>query len=149
MEIIDLVAQYGAWSWLVAGFVLLALELAVPGGILIWLGASAIVTGLLSLLFPGLGWPLLFLVFGLLSIVSIVLWLRLRPHGTASDRPLLNRRAARFVGQEVVLNEPIRNGFGRVSLDDTTWRIQGPDLAAGQKVRIIDADGALLKVEEA
>jgi membrane protein implicated in regulation of membrane protease activity len=148
MDVIAFIAQYGAWSWVVAGLVMLALELVVPGGIFLWLGASAVTTGILSALIA-IGWPLQFLIFGVLAVASVAIWLRIRPHGTASDRPLLNRRAHRYVGQELVLDEPIRDGFGRVSLDDTTWRIQGPDLAAGQRVRIIDADGAVLKVEAA
>lgn len=148
MDLIAFVAQYGPWSWVVAGLVLLGLELVVPGGILLWLGLAAVVTGILSALIS-IAWPVQFVIFGILAIVSIVIWLRLKPHGTPTDRPFLNRRAERFVGQEVILDQPIRDGFGRVSLDDTTWRVQGPDLAAGQKVRIIAADGAVLKVEAA
>ena len=48
-----------------------------------------------------------------------------------------------------MLDEPIRDGIGRLALDDTVWRVQGPDLAAGSRVRIVEADGALLKVEAA
>lgn len=146
MDIIALVAQYGVWSWVVGGLVLLALELVVPGGIFLWLGIAAVVTGILSAL-VAIAWPVQFLIFGVLAVASVVIWLRIRPHGEPTDRPFLNRRAEKFVGQEVVLDEPIRDGFGRVALGDTTWRVQGPDLAAGQKVRIIDADGALLKVD--
>ena len=146
MDIINLVAQYGAWSWVVAGLVLLALELVLPGGVFIWLGVSAMVTGIFALLVP-VYWPINFVIFGILAVVSVVGWLRFRPHGEPTDRPLLNMRAERFFGQEVVLAEPISDGFGRVSLGDTTWRVQGPDLAAGQKVRIIAAEGAVLKVE--
>lgn len=149
MDLIALIAQYGAWSWVIGGLVLLALELVVPGGIFIWLGGAAVATGILSALIPAISGPWQFLIFGVLSVASIFVWLRIRPHGEKTDRPFLNRRAERFVGQEVVLDEPIRDGFGRVALGDTTWRVQGPDLAAGQKVRIIDADGALLKVEAA
>ena len=148
MDIIALIVQYGAWSWVVGGLVLLALELVVPGGIFLWLGISAVVTGIASALIV-IGWPLQILIFGVLAVASVFIWLRVRPHGTPSDRPFLNRRANRYVGQEVVLDEPIRDGHGRVILDDTTWRIQGPTLAAGQKIRIIDADGAVLKVEAA
>ena len=50
-------------------------------------------------------------------------------------------------GHEAVIDEPIRDGFGRLALGDSVWRIAGPDLAAGQKVRIVGADGAVLKVE--
>ena len=148
MDVIAFIAQFGAWSWVVAGLVILALELVVPGGIFLWLGISAVVTGVVSALVT-VSWPLQFLIFGVLAVASVAIWLRIRPHGTPSDRPFLNRRANRYVGQEVVLAEPIRDGHGRVVLDDTTWRIQGPNLAAGQKVRIVDADGAVLKVEAA
>ena len=80
----------------------------------------------------------------------IVAWLRFfKPKETQSDRPFLNDRAGAFVGQVVVLNEPIRDGYGRASLGDTIWRIAGPDLPAGQRVRVVSADGAVLKVEPA
>ncbi len=148
MDIIALLVQYGAWSWVVGGLVLLALELVVPGGIFLWLGFSAIVTGIASALIV-IDWPVQVLIFGVLAVASVAIWLRIRPHGKPSDRPFLNRRANRYVGQEVVLAEPIHDGFGRVILDDTTWRISGPNLPAGQKIRIVDADGAVLKVEAA
>ena len=148
MQVLDFIATHGAWSWIVAGLVLLALELVVPGGVLVWLGAAALITGL-GALFIDIFWPLQFVIFGVLALVSIWLWLRFRGPGVVSDRPFLNQRANRFIGHEAVLDEPIRDGFGRLSLDDTVWRVQGPDLAAGSKVRIIEAHGALLKVEAA
>ena len=145
MDIINLIAGYGAWAWVVAGLALLALELVVPGGVFIWLGAAALLTGVLSLLLP-IFWPLQFVIYGVLALLSIWLWLRLRGQERASDSPFLNHRADRFIGQEAVLDEPIRDGFGRLALDDTTWRVSGPDLAAGEKVRIVAAQGAVLKV---
>lgn len=148
MQVIDFIATHGAWSWVVAGLILLALELVVPGGVLVWLGGAALVTGFLAL-FVNIFWPLQFVIFGVLALVSIGLWLKFRGPGVASDRPFLNQRASRFIGQEAVLDEPIRDGIGRLALDDTVWRVQGPDLAAGSRVRIIEADGALLKVEAA
>ena len=66
-----------------------------------------------------------------------------------TDNPFLNRRADRFIGHEAVIDEPIKDGFGRLALGDTIWRIAGPDLAAGQKVRVVGSDGAVLKVEAA
>jgi membrane protein implicated in regulation of membrane protease activity len=148
MQVLDFIATNGAWSWVVAGLILLGLELVVPGGVLVWLGAAALITGFIAL-FVNIYWPLQFVIFGVLALLSIWLWLRFRGPGVASDRPFLNQRADRFIGQEAVLDEPIRDGFGRLSLDDTVWRVQGPDLAAGSKVRIVEAQGALLKVEAA
>lgn len=147
MQVLEFIVSNGAWSWVVAGLVLLALELVAPGGVLIWLGAAALVTGGLAL-FVDVYWPLQFVVFGVLALVAIWLWLKVRGRQPpASDAPFLNRRAQRFIGQELVLDEPIRDGQGRVALDDTTWRVSGPDLAAGSRVRVVDAEGAVLKVE--
>ncbi len=149
MNLIEWAASYGPWSWIVAGVVLLALELVLPGGILLWLGISGIITGLAAMFQP-IAWPWQFLLFGGLSLITIFAWLRYsRGRVDTSDRPLLNQRAARFIGQETLLAEPIRGGFGRVALGDTTWRVAGPDLAAGSRVRIVGHDGALLKVEAA
>lgn len=146
MQILEFIASYGAWSWVAAGLVLLALELVLPGGVLIWLGGAALVTGGLSLL-VNIYWPLQFVVFGVLALVAIWLWLRARKQERPTDRPFLNRRAERFIGHEAVLEEPIHDGAGRIAIGDTIWRISGPDLAVGARVRVVDADGAVLKVE--
>jgi membrane protein implicated in regulation of membrane protease activity len=47
MQVVEFIAANAPWSWIVAGLVLLALELIVPGGILVWMGISGIVTGLM------------------------------------------------------------------------------------------------------
>jgi membrane protein implicated in regulation of membrane protease activity len=147
MDLIAFLADNGSWSWIIAGLVLLALELVVPGGYLLWLGVAGILTGLLTLLQP-LPWAVQWLIFGALSLLSILVWLRVtRNREQQSDRPLLNNRADRFVGVVVVLENPIVEGFGRIALDDTVWRIAGPDMPAGSRVRIVGSDGAVLRVE--
>jgi membrane protein implicated in regulation of membrane protease activity len=147
MQVIDFIAGNGPWAWIVAGLVLLALELVAPGGFLLWMGISGIVTGLV-VLFWAIGWPLQWLIFGVLSLVSIALWVRwTRSRPTPTDRPYLNRRAEQFIGQEAVLEQAIEQGFGRVALGDTVWRVAGADLPAGQRVRIVGYEGAVLKVE--
>jgi len=147
MDLIALIAGFGAWNWIIAGMMLLALELVVPGGTMLWLGVAAIITGLAAFL-QWIDWPLQFLLFGVLSLVLIAGWLRYsRGREKPSDRPFLNRRAERLIGQELMLEEPIRNGEGRVALGDSVWRIVGPDLPAGRRVRICGADGAVLTVE--
>jgi membrane protein implicated in regulation of membrane protease activity len=147
MQIVDFIVQNTPWSWIIAGLVMLALELVVPGGYLLWMGIAGILTGLL-VLFQPLDWPVQWLIFGVLSLVSILIWVRLtRSRAAQTDRPLLNQRAEQFVGRVAVLDKPIENGFGRLALGDSIWRIAGPDLPAGQKVRVVGADGAVLRVE--
>lgn len=147
MDLINMISGYGAWVWVIAGVALLALELLVPGGFLLWLGVAGIITGLAAFFQP-IDWPFQFLIFGGLSIVLIVAWMRyFKGRDQESDRPMLNRRAEAFIGHEAVLNEPIRDGFGRLALGDSIWRIAGPDLPAGHRVRVVSAEGAVLRVE--
>jgi hypothetical protein len=147
MQIVSFVAANAPWSWVIAGLIFLALELILPGGILVWLGVAGIVTGLM-LLFQPLDWPWQWLIFGVLSLGSILVWLRYsRSKPEKTDRPYLNRRADQLVGQEAVLEQAIAQGFGRIILGDTVWRVSGPDLPKGQRVRIVGASGAVLAVE--
>jgi len=147
MVLLDLFISYGPWAWFVTGLVLLALELVVPGGYFLWLGSAGVLTGLLAF-FGAITWPWQVTIFGVLAIAIVVGWtLITRNRVATSDNPFLNRRADRFIGHEGVIDEPIKDGSGRLVLGDGVWRITGPDLAAGQKVRVIGADGPVLKVE--
>ena len=149
MELFALFVAYGAWAWLIGGLVLLGLELVLPGGVFIWLGIAAIATALIRFVVP-LDWPHQVGIFGILGIMSILFWLRVvRSRGDESDRPLLNQRAAGYVGREAVLEEPISDGYGRIPIGDTVWRVAGPDLPAGRRVRVVGHDGAVLRVEAA
>lgn len=147
MQVVDFIVANGPWSWIVAGLILLALELVVPGGFLLWMGISGVVTGLVTLLWA-IGWPLQWLIFGVTSLVSIALWVRwTRRRPVSTDRPYLNRRADQLIGQEAVLEQPIQQGFGRIALGDTVWRVSGADMPVGQRVRIVGNSGAVLQVE--
>jgi hypothetical protein len=154
MDLVGLIVHYGAWSWIVGGLVLLGLELMVPGGVFLWFGISAIVTGILSLRYA-VDVSVQFGFFGVLGLVTVWVWLKLvrqpakRAEAESEAGRFLNDRAERFVGTEAVLNEPITSGFGRLPLGDSVWRVSGPDMPAGRKVRIIGHDGPVLRVEAA
>lgn len=144
-------AELGPWNWMVLGFALLALEIVVPGVFLLWIGIAAILTGALSLQLWGWEpwtWQVQVLVFLALSLISAFAGKRIMGNGEAeSDEPLLNRRSEQMVGRTATLAEPIAEGVGRVRLGDTIWRITGPDLPAGTRVRIVAARGSDLIVE--
>lgn len=147
MQIINYLAANGPWAWVIAGLVMLGLELVLPGGFLLWMGVAGIVTGFVTMAYP-LAWPVQWVMFGAMSLVFILAWLRFsRGREKASDSPYLNRRADRFIGHEAVLDFPIEAGSGRLALGDTIWRISGPDLPAGRRVRVVAHEGAVLKVE--
>jgi membrane protein implicated in regulation of membrane protease activity len=145
-------ADLGEWSWIVLGAVLLALEILVPGVFLLWIGIAAILTGALSLQLLWLdvwGWQVQVLVFLVLSLVSAYIGTRVmgKSDGSDTDEPLLNRRAEQLVGRTATLEEAIVNGHGRIRLGDTLWRVSGPDLPAGRRVRVTAAQNAQLVVE--
>tara|TARA_B100001179_G_scaffold180151_1_gene135502 strand:+ start:6323 stop:6811 length:489 start_codon:yes stop_codon:yes gene_type:complete len=143
--VIDGVDNY--WVWFAIGLALAALELLAPGVYLIWLAAAALITGGLSFLF-GFGWPLEIVSFVSLALITVYSARRyLRDQPIVSSDPLLNQRGGRMVGETALVVQPIESGSGRVKVGDSEWIARGPDIAAGQRVRISGNDGAILLVE--
>lgn len=138
------------WHWWACGALLLVVELLAPGMYFLWMAESAFVTGAVLWLYPELGWEAQLVWFSVLSVVSIVVARRLLiRHPIASDRPLLNQRAAQYIGRTFVLSEPMINGSGKIRVDDSLWKITGTDAPAGARIRVVGADGIILKVERA
>jgi len=145
MDTVALVLAWGPWTWIILGLALMMLELAVPGIFLLWLGIASVGTGLVAFA-ATLSWERQCLLFAALAAASVLAGRRMVSQGDGPG-PLLNRRAASFVGREFVLDEPIVRGIGRIQIDDTVWRAIGPDAAAGTTVRVTAVDGASLVVE--
>jgi hypothetical protein len=145
----QMLSALGGWGWLIGGLVLMGLEMLAPGVFLFWLGLAAFLVGLISFLVAW-SWPWQLVAFAVFALAAMPLWRRLgRPRQDATDQPYLNRRADALVGRVFTLERPIVDGAGIVRVDDTVWRVSGPDAPAGSRVRIVSADGANLKVEAA
>jgi inner membrane protein len=146
----EMFTTLGTWNWLIFGFILMALELAAPGVFLFWLGLAALLVGLVSFaLHPS--WQTQLLMFAVFAACAVPVWRRVAL-GTrkADDRnAFLNRRAEALVGRVFTLEKPIVDGAGTVRVDDTVWRVAGPDTPAGSRVRVVQADGANLTVAAA
>ncbi|CDZ26126.1 NfeD family protein [Neorhizobium galegae] len=149
----DAVVNLGPWSWWILGVVLLATELAAPGVFLIWIGAAAIVIGVLSLALWDAAfwtWHVQLLLFAVLSGAFALAGRRFySSRNQETDEPNLNRRGESLVGRTATLHEPIAEGRGRIRLDDTWWSVMGPDLPAGTQVKVVAASGRDLTVEAA
>ena len=134
------------WHWWIAAAVLAALETFMPGAVAIWFAVSAAVVGALVLIIP-VPWQLQLVLFGALGIAAIVAfrsYVKRSPQESAP--PGLNQRGTQYVGQELTLVEPIQQGFGKVRVGDTVWKVAGPDLPNGARVRVTGVDGAVLTV---
>lgn len=147
--IAGLVSDLGPWTWMVLGVLLLCLEIVLPGVYLLWIGIAALATGLVSLQLWETGWwtwHVQVLVFLALSLVAAYLGKRISTSRETSDQPLLNRRSAQLIGRTATLAEPIREGRGRIRIGDTLWRVEGPDLPSGARVRVVGVSAAELEL---
>lgn len=146
----EIFSTLGAWNWLIFGIVLMTLELLAPGVFLFWLGLSALLVGLLSFVVSP-SWQMQILMFAIFAVAAVPLWRRFARSNkvVGQSNPFLNKRADALVGRVFTLEKPIIDGAGTVRIDDTIWRVAGPDMLAGSRVRIVQADGASLTVTAA
>lgn len=140
-------SSFGGWSWLILAVLLFVLETVVPGVHFLWFGLAAVITaGVVFLIDPAWQWQVL--VFGLLSLVTVFGVRRFAdPHANDTDEPALNVRGDQYIGREVTVENSISGGRGRVRVGDTVWSAVGPDAPAGARVKIVDVDGTVFKVE--
>jgi membrane protein implicated in regulation of membrane protease activity len=134
------------WHWLVLAFVLAALETLLPGAIAIWFAASAALIGLLLIVIP-IPWQWQFIGFAVLGIVAMLWYLKYREKNPEKEeQPNLNQRGVQYIGSELVLVEPIEQGSGKARLGDGVWKVSGPELPAGARVRVTGVNGTILLV---
>ena len=145
--LIDTLLTFGKWTWLILAAAFFVIELIAPGAFMLWLGLSALLVGII-LFFVVWPWQYQLVAFAVFALASIPLWRRVaRGVEKPGDQPFLNRRTDAFVGREFTLDKPIVAGNGTTKIDDTIWRLNGPECAAGTRVRVVRADAAILVVE--
>lgn len=136
----------GTWNWLILGLVLIGVEVLAPGVFMLWLGLAALLVGLLSFVVD-MHWQMQVLLFAIFAAAAVPVWRNLARRGKSeTSNPFLNRRNDALVGRVFTLEKPIQDGSGTVRIDDTIWRVNGPDAPAGSRIRIVKADGATLTV---
>lgn len=137
----------GNWVWFVAAGIFLMLELLSPGVFLIWLGIAAALTGLIDNVHD-LPWQGELVVFAILSVIAVAGGRRFYkgPAMEPQDNPHLNRRQFGYVGRSFTLGQPIVNGRGKLTIEDTVWQIEGPDMEAGTRVKVTAVNDMTLVV---
>jgi membrane protein implicated in regulation of membrane protease activity len=134
------------WSWLILGFALLAGEMIAPGGFyLLFIGIGALIVGLLVLgNVAGPDWTQ-WLLFTLLSVLSLTL-LRSR----LASRIFPASRGAGIVGETVELTTDIpADGVGQARFRGSVWKVHnaGPRaLDVGARCCVDEVKGITLTV---
>jgi inner membrane protein len=135
------------WHWIVIAVVLAAAETLLPGAIAIWFAVSAAIVGLVMVVFDGLPWQYQWLGFAILGIVAMLAYRSWRnKYPDETEQPNLNQRGLQYIGSELVLVEAIEQGQGRARLGDGVWKVEGPELPVGARVRVTGVKGAVLTV---
>ncbi len=141
---------FGPWGWVILGLVLIGGEVLAPGIFLLWLGLAALLTGAVVGIVD-LGWQAAALVFAGFSLVAVFAGRLLTRRKDEEPDPAtgLNDRGRRLIGRVFRLEATMTGGEGRIRIDDSSWRVTGPELLAGSEVRVVRVDGATLVVEKA
>lgn len=143
----DILSEWGIW--LLVGFVLLMLELIIPGVFVMWWGLAALLVGGISALISlTLGWQVS--LFALLATAFSLLWWKYQHNKDHREdkQTDLNARDHHLIGAVGVVQEIIGEHIVRGKFGDTTWKIIGDDLQIGDRVEVQRVEGITLLVRK-
>ncbi|MEJ1469637.1 MAG: NfeD family protein [Candidatus Sedimenticola sp. (ex Thyasira tokunagai)] len=142
------------WHWVILGIGLMLLEIALPSFTALWIGAAAVIVGVLVYLFPDMSATLQVALWTILSASLTWLWFRyLKPLSIDKTKAGLSREAILGeVGQVMILPNGERRGtlrFPAPVLGSDEWQFISQDsLAVGDRVRVTDVSGNSLIVSK-
>jgi membrane protein implicated in regulation of membrane protease activity len=141
------------WHWLVLGLVLIGLELVIPSFTIIWFGLGAVLVSALTGIFPGFPLSAQILTWTVASVLFTVSWFRFfnpRTNKTQAgsstgavigETGLVIRPAGIYAKGAVKFNLPI--------LGADEWPcVADEPLEIGDRVRVIEVEGHVLKVQK-
>ncbi|MCF8474786.1 MAG: NfeD family protein [Emcibacter sp.] len=138
------------WTWFIIAMILLGLEMAIPGVVFMWIAIASLVIGAIVFFMPHLGWELQFIIFAILSIVSVAggrIFIKKNP--IQSDDQTLNQRGNQHIGHVYNLIRDMENGKSKIRIGDSNWSVEGDfDAKEGDKVKVVGVDVTLLIVEK-
>lgn len=141
------------WHWIVFGVLLLLSEIALTTFFIFWFGVAAVLVGLVLFIFPALSVSWQILIWTVLSSVLAFAWFKyLKPLSIDRTKAGLSREAiVGEVGQVIQAPHEDRRGrlrFPAPVLGTDEWDIiASPDIAVGDRVRVVDVSGNSLIVE--
>lgn len=141
------------WSWLIAGIVLIGLELTVAdlAFYLVFIGAAAVVVGILEAGGAGLPAAGQWLLFAVLAVVSMLLF-REKLYKRLRNVPGFDNTAAGPGGTVAAREEVPPGGSTRVALRGSEWdarNVGATPIKAGEQAEVLKTEGNVLQIASA
>ena len=140
------------WYWVVAGLALMLTELAIPVFVLLWFGCGALLVGLLLAVMPTVALSVQLGLWLLISSGLVWLWFRVFRPGQFKTR--VGMADGNVIGEVGLMVEPVapfqkgRVRFQKPLLGSDVWVcIADHELPAGSRVRVLEVEGSMLKVD--
>lgn len=141
------------WIWLIVGIALIGLELTVAdlAFYLVFIGAAAVVVGVLEA--GGAGLPVAgqWLLFAVLAVASMLLF-REKLYKRLRNVPGFDNAAAGPRGTVAVGEDVPPGGSTRVALRGTEWdarNVGATPIKAGEQAEVLKTEGAMLQIASA
>ena len=142
-------------TWLSLGLILAISEFVVPGFVIIFFGAGAIVTGVVKMLWEGMPETVALLIFTLSSLLSLILFRKFFRKTVAGGKVISGGSSEAddadetSVGRKVTVVEAIAPGqTGKVELNGVNWTAEAEEpLAPGARAVVTARNGLTLVVK--
>lgn len=140
------------WHWAVGGIVLILSELALPAFVLVWFGLGALVLALVVAIAPALDITVQLSIWLVVSLAFTGFWFKVFKPNQHKTR--IGMSASEVVGEIGVLTHdvaPFARGevrFQKPMVGADVWPcIADEEIKAGERVKVLEVDGSLLKVK--
>ncbi|HVA15839.1 MAG TPA: NfeD family protein [Stellaceae bacterium] len=122
------------WIWAIAALLVALSELHAPGSYLIWIGIGAGLTAVVAFVVDltlGMQIGVFIVAAGLSCVFGHFVYQRMIRSPIV---PLMNQRALAMVGAKGIVAKSFEHGRGKVTLGDTVWLAEGPNLTEGTPI---------------
>lgn len=141
------------WHWFVIGVLLMLLELLLPAFAALWFGIAAIIMGIVSLIFPFMGFTTQLVIWIILAILCTLAWFKfIKPLSVDKTKAGLSREATigqiGMVIQTNLNHDQIKVRFPIPVLGSDEWNCRTQShVQVGDRVRVTDILGNDLVVQ--
>ena len=136
--------------WLLCGVIGLALELILPGLIVLFFGCGSLLTGIATWIFPSLQIEGQLIVFVVSSVVLLLFFRKmLRNRFFNNSKESDDELADEYIGKAAVALTDFANGHGEVEFKGSKWEaLSADEIRKGDTVVISSRESIKLTVEK-